>query len=146
MLDSYSREKEISDRTAAAYDSVYGSLIAYARRWSRLCEKIGRYCRKDAMILEIGCGTATFLEAMEKRGFRNLHGCDLSPECLKIAQEKVGGAKFETANMIALPYADGMFDLVVFMGSLHHLPHKDISRAIAESSRVLRGGGGAGFW
>lgn len=140
-MDIYEQEKEIQDKVSEKYDSVYGNLIAYESRWVGLCEFVERFSDHESSILEIGCGTATFLENLEKRGFANLLGCDLSPETLAVAKDKVKSAHFEVANMIALPYESNSLDVVIFMGSLHHLPFNDIQKAVREASRVVKVGG-----
>lgn len=139
-MNIYKEEKEIQDKVASAYDSVYGSLIAYEDRWSYICEQIGSVTNQNDKFLEIGCGTATLLKHLSNIGFQNLHGFDLSDEAIIEAKNKVPNASFKVANMIDMPYNDNEFDVVIFNGSLHHVPKDDISLAIKESCRILRGG------
>lgn len=140
-MNIYQEEKEIQNRVASAYDSVYRNLIVYEDRWDYLCKNIEKFVSKESKILEIGCGTATFLSYMSARGYKNLYGIDLSEEAIKVAISKVPDAKFQVGNMINLPYENESFDMVVFMGSLHHLPYSDISIAINEAQRCLLRGG-----
>jgi ubiquinone/menaquinone biosynthesis C-methylase UbiE len=140
-MDIYEQEKNIQDDISQAYDSVYRNLIAYESRWDDLCLYLARYSSEDSKLLEIGCGTATLLENLERRGYQKLLGCDLSPATLEVARAKVKSADFKVANMISLPYNSNSIDLAIFMGSLHHLPFGDIQEALKEASRVIKPGG-----
>ena len=140
-MNIYKEEREIQNRIANEYDSVYESLVAYSKRWNTIVDVFSGICTKNDRILEIGCGTGTFLKNLEKVGFNNLMGCDLAELVIDVAKEKVKSANFSVGNMIDLPYENDSFDVVTFMGSLHHLPFNDIKLAIAQASRILRKGG-----
>lgn len=140
--DIYQEEACIQDSVAAAYDSVYENLLAYTARWDHLCNIVDIYVSSaNARILEIGCGTATFLHHLSARGRTSLYGCDLSEMVLEVAQKKVPNGMFRQANMLSMPYENEYFDVVVFMGSLHHVPTEDIEIAFEEAKRVLRPNG-----
>ena len=133
-------EKRIANQTATAYDAIYGSLLAYVRRWGRICSLVEAHARtREARILEVGCGTASFLAEMEKRGHTRLYGCDLSARTLELARRKAPGARLAAADMLAMPYRDGSIDLVIFMGSLHHV--EELEEALREGFRALRDSG-----
>ena len=138
MKNIYNQEEEIQDKVASAYDSVYGSLIAYEDRWGKICEQIKEKSQVDDKILEIGCGTATLLKHLKDLGFSELNGCDLSTEAIKEAKTKIPNAHFKVANMIDMPYKNDKFNIIIFNGSLHHLPFEDIVIAIEESYRILK--------
>jgi len=42
---------------------------------------------KQIKVLDIGCGTGSLLVAMQRAGYRDVEGVDLSPEQLKMAEE-----------------------------------------------------------
>ena len=66
------KEKEIQNKTAFHYDSVYGSLIVYKKRWNTMYKLLVDYLKKSDSILELGCGTASFLNLLEKKGYNYL--------------------------------------------------------------------------
>jgi ubiquinone/menaquinone biosynthesis C-methylase UbiE len=101
-----------------------------------------------ARVLDIGCGPGRFWAA----NFETLPPdikltlADLSPGMVNEAVgnmiamgDKWGSVAGEVADVCALPFADGGFDIVTAMHMLYHAPDKD--RAISEIARVLRPGG-----
>lgn len=100
-----------------------------AERWSR-----------DAEVVELFCGRGNGLNALERLGFRNLEGVDLSPRL--IARYK-GPAKCHVADCRELPFADASKDVLIVQGGLHHLPvlPDDLARTLADMRRVLRPSG-----
>ena len=69
---------------------------------------------------------------------------DLAPSMLAqgraLAQERgVHNVEFRQADVEALPFADGSFDVIVSRYSAHHWPHPQ--RALAEFRRLMRPGG-----
>ena len=43
---------------------------------------------QDIPIQDAGCGSGPSGEALKQMGYSNIHGCDLSPDMLEIAQAK----------------------------------------------------------
>jgi SAM-dependent methyltransferase len=94
----------------------------------------------DAQIVELFCGRGNGLKALERLGFRNLEGVDLSPRL--IAQYR-GVANRYVADCRELPFRNASKDVLIVQGGLHHLPAlpDDLARAFAEMRRVLRPAG-----
>lgn len=88
--------------------------------------------------LDAACGTGRHSRRLVELGHR-LTGVDLTPEMLAVAEKSVPAADFRVADLLALPFEDASFDLVVCGLALAHLP--DLDAAIAELARVLRPGG-----
>jgi ubiquinone/menaquinone biosynthesis C-methylase UbiE len=69
---------------------------------------------------------------------------DLTPEMLAAAERFIRGkgvsnVSFQLADAMALPFADGEFDLVTCRIAPHHFP--DCAQFVRETARVLRPGG-----
>lgn len=91
----------------------------------------------DAEIVELFCGRGNGLKALERLGFRNLEGVDLSPRL--IAQYQ-GAAKCHVGDCRELPFGNASRDVLIVQGGLHHLPvlPDDLARTFQEMRRVLR--------
>ncbi|HEY2778728.1 MAG TPA: class I SAM-dependent methyltransferase [Gaiellaceae bacterium] len=88
-------------------------------------------------VLEVGCGWGELAEWIARETGAKVVAVDLSPRMVELALER--GVDASVADVQALPFADGTFDLVVAAWMLYHVP--DLDRGIAEIARVLRPGG-----
>lgn len=100
--------------------------------------------RKEARILEVGCGSGANLWAIAREGF-DTYGIDLSAEGIALGRQmmKAWGvnANLQTGDMADLPYEAGFFDAVVNVFSSYCLAEKDFKRYLDSIARVLRPGG-----
>ena len=95
-------------------------------------------------ILDLGCGTGHYLSLLRGIGFRPaaLCGVDLVPERLASLRQRLPGAGTACADIAALPFRDGAFDLVLQVHCFHTvLSPVHRLRMAAEAWRVLRPGG-----
>ncbi|MBI4957058.1 MAG: methyltransferase domain-containing protein [Myxococcales bacterium] len=102
---------------------------------------------RAARVLDVGCGTGSYLVA-QARAFGPalaLTGLDPSEAMLARARTKLAGSGAEllVGRAEALPFADGSFDRVVSRFAFHHFA--DPSRALAELRRVLAPAGRLGL-
>ncbi len=89
-------------------------------------------------VLEVGCGTGTNIQKYRQAGCE-VFGIDLSPAMLAEAQRKLGPeVGLHRADATCLPYADGVFDLVIAMLTLHEMPKASRPGVLSEMQRVLR--------
>lgn len=93
---------------------------------------------EGARVLDIGCGEGGFARRLvSEAGASRVVGIDL-PGALGAASEAV---ELLAGKAEALPMADGAFDVVLMMKSLHHVAPDSMDRALLEAARVLRTGG-----
>lgn len=99
---------------------------------------------RDAEIVELFCGRGNGLVALERLGFTQVEGVDLSP---RLIAQYSGPAKCTVADCRQLPFADHSKDVLIVQGGLHHLPTlpEDLQQSFAEMQRVLRKEGRAVF-
>lgn len=116
-------------------------LLSYGRdrRWKdRLAEmaRVGPTTRA----LDLACGTGDIAFALAARGAR-VTGLDITPRMLQLAKQKHASApvRFLAADMMALPFRDGCFDVVTTGYGLRNVPRLDA--ALREIHRVVREGG-----
>lgn len=95
-------------------------------------------------LLDIGCGTGTFLKLAHERFRRaRLAGVDASEDMLHEARKATEGLTLELAcaDAATLPFPDNSLDWVVSVLAFHHFPAEVKIRAIQEISRTLKTGG-----
>jgi len=95
---------------------------------------------KEARIVELFCGRANGLVALERLGFSRLEGVDISATLLR---QYAGPARLHTADCRQLPFEDASRDILIVQGGLHHLTElpADLEATLAEARRVLTPGG-----
>lgn len=91
-------------------------------------------------VLDIGCGAGFLSNYLATRG-HHVTGLDASRESLREAGLHTAGnrVQYDEGDALALPYAEGTFDVVCAMDFLEHV--QDPARVIAEAARVLRPSG-----
>ena len=92
---------------------------------------------RDAKIVDLFCGSGRNLVCLERMGFKNLHGVDLSPRLLN---RYSGSAQLYVGDATALMFPDSWADIVIVQGGLHHLPTLpvDLEKCLDQIQRVLK--------
>jgi SAM-dependent methyltransferase len=88
-----------------------------------------------ARALDLACGTGRYACALADRGAAHVVAVDFSPAMLR----RSSNAHRVRADMMALPFANGVFDVVVSGLAVGHAP--DITLWMREAARVLVAGG-----
>lgn len=113
---------------------VFGARRAYEKALALLALSDGQ------KLLDIGCGTGTFLKLAQKR-FPQAHltGVDASADMLREAQKTAPPSiSFAEADASLLPFPNESFDCVVSILAFHHMPEGIKIRAVQEIARVLK--------
>ncbi len=94
-------------------------------------------------ILDLGCGTGRFTEALAAHFDAAVVGVDPSTKMLDQARKKLRDPRvqYQSGSGEAIPLADGSVDLVFMSMCFHHFT--DPKAAVRECRRVLREGGPA---
>ena len=81
---------------------------------------------KDAKIIDIGCGAGHFLYFLQKEGYRNTMGIDLSEEQIEAAKKK-GLKKVEQADFFQFfPKYRSNFDMIIANDIIEHLNKEEV--------------------
>lgn len=140
---------------------LHTTLHGKLRIWRRELDQAG--LKGDERLLDLGCGRgAVLIEAARRLPTGHAVGVDLwsgkdqsgnRPEVTLANAAAAGVAdrvEVQTADMTALPFADGSFDVVTSALAIHNIPSPEARyRAVDEAMRVLRPGGQlivADFW
>jgi 2-polyprenyl-6-hydroxyphenyl methylase/3-demethylubiquinone-9 3-methyltransferase len=97
---------------------------------------------KEKTALDVGCGGGVLAEEFAAAGFE-VTGMDPSENSIRTAvnhaRQSGLNIRYETGVVENLPYPDNSFDVVYCCDVLEHV--RDLNKAIAEISRVLKRGG-----
>ena len=134
------------DRIERFYDLSF-KLNGYGRSLDRYMEAHPLPVFENARVLDAGCGTGTLTLAL-LRTLRipvKLTAIDLSASSMATARKYVNKnnpqqqeVRFAQGNVLALPFPDDAFDLVVTSGVLEYVPLED---GLTEMARVISPGG-----
>ena len=120
-----------ADRMAALQDARAAELATRVRTFV--------LPRGDERALDAGCGAGALALALAPL-VREVVGVDRVPELLELARERApANAVFVEADVTALPFEDGSFELAGTLRTLHHVHRPEL--VIAELGRVTRRGG-----
>ncbi|MDQ5820779.1 MAG: class I SAM-dependent methyltransferase [Actinomycetota bacterium] len=131
---AYVREQYASEEGLAARSSLYGETtgpFAGDVAFDAVAEA------SPGRMLEVGCGNGWFSARVQRELGVAVVAIDQSERMVELA--RVEGVDARVANVQALPFADGEFDLVAANWMLYHVA--DLDRGLAEISRVLTPGG-----
>jgi ubiquinone/menaquinone biosynthesis methyltransferase len=110
------------------------------RRWKRRVVRIAAP-RPGVRGLDLACGTGDLSYELSSAGGR-VTGLDVTHRMLQLARAKrrsPGLPAFVQGDMMALPFADGQFEIVTAGYGLRNVP--ELGPALDEIRRVLRPGG-----
>jgi len=142
--------KELWERTAAdtsgivwyPNEFVVRFLAKYVRKRTGLNDY--RVMHDVTRALDLGCGHGRHVIMLAEQGYE-VSGIDISDVAIAVAREWVAQkglkADLQVGSVTALPYGDGIFDLVISHGVLDHVYYDESKRAIREVRRVLKRNG-----
>jgi SAM-dependent methyltransferase len=105
----------------------------------RLLDLAGNPLRQPR-ILDAGCGTGGNLHALQRAGFDDLSGFDLSPIALQFCHKR-GLDHVRRGSITDIPFGDDSFDIVVSCDVVTDAGTDNEMTALRELYRVLRPGG-----
>lgn len=133
-------------------NAQYEDLRPVSREYIHRCHlRVRRYLQPTGRyFLDAGSGPIQYPEYLEySKGYQFRVCADISIVALQEARKRIGDAQagghglFVVADVAHLPFQSGVFDGLVSLHTIHHLPGEEHSEAFAELHRVL-GSGKAG--
>lgn len=95
---------------------------------------------KATKILDFGCGTGNYLEAISQLSHAQCYGVDASPEMLDVAKDKKMNVKLSRGNHKQVLFPNNFFDFIYVLDVLQHIPQNELHLLFSELSRVLQPG------
>jgi demethylmenaquinone methyltransferase/2-methoxy-6-polyprenyl-1,4-benzoquinol methylase len=129
------------DRVARVYDLMNSVMTAgLHHRWRERAADLAALA-PGARALDVACGTGDLAVELARRvgPEGEVVGTDFSEAMLERARAKSGAVRWEWANALELPYADGEFDAATVGFGARNF--SDLDRGITEMARVVRPGG-----
>jgi ubiquinone/menaquinone biosynthesis C-methylase UbiE len=151
-------EKDIKQEVRQFYDRVgwskkadgvyqnarYEDLRPVSSEYIHRCHlRVNRHLKKGGrFLLDAGSGPIQYPEYLTYSETYQKRVClDISMVALQEARQRIGDhGLFVVADVANLPFKSGVFDGVVSLHTLHHLPLQDQSRAYGDLYRVLAPG------
>jgi ubiquinone/menaquinone biosynthesis C-methylase UbiE len=139
------------DNFASDYEEKINSVLAFAGREHKFyidikrehLLRLGREHFSDLGaldVLDLGCGLGAFHPGLEGK-FRELHGADVSEQCIQIAAARHPFVRYSAFDGARLPYRDGQFSIVFTVCVMHHVPPLQWRGFVAEMFRVTKSSG-----
>jgi SAM-dependent methyltransferase len=109
------------------------------RDWPTKFDRVLSLTVPEDAILDVGCGTGSLIRRLRDRGYRDLHGVEISDYAVARLREE--GITMWKGRLPDLPVSDASFDLVIASQVLEHVIRR--GRFAREIARVLKPGGRA---
>ncbi|MEO5858272.1 MAG: class I SAM-dependent methyltransferase [Pyrinomonadaceae bacterium] len=144
MITTSQKTLNFYDRIADVHNLAL-KLNGYKDSVAKFLRSLHLEVNSETMVLDAGSGTGIVTLAFHQAGFRPKRtvALDLSSNSLKLAVEQAGKEKKVDAkniqavqgNVLALPFGDKSFDIVLSCGVLEYVPLED---GLHEFARVLK--------
>jgi pseudaminic acid biosynthesis-associated methylase len=122
--------------TAAQLDTLYRKNFGTTK--TQMNKEFLAGIGRSARILEVGCNVGNQLVHLQKSGFTDLWGIEISKYAIEAAKQKIKNVNIVRASAFDIPFKDGFFDLVFTSGVLIHIPTASLHAALDEIYRTSR--------
>lgn len=109
------------------------------REWPTKNELIASLASPSEVFLDIGCGNGGILRYLKGRGYRHLHGLEISNYAIRRLGAE--GIQMHFGVLPSIPLPDASFDVAIASQVLEHVIRR--RRFLSEMRRVLKPGGRA---
>ncbi|MFE2596333.1 class I SAM-dependent methyltransferase [Streptomyces sp. NPDC059396] len=133
-----------SEEAARPFDALG---LTYEKTYSRLPEQLAAIdwllaqLPQGARVLDIGSGTGRPTAERLSAAGHHVSGYDVSQTMVDLARTQVPAARFELADVRALPDMPGAWDAITAFFSLHQMPRADLVTTYARIANWLAPGG-----
>jgi SAM-dependent methyltransferase len=105
--------------------------------WPTKNDLVASLTAASESIVDVGCGNGSILRHLKSRGYRNLHGVEISQYAIRCLRRD--GIEMHFGILPSIPLPDNAFDVVIASQVLEHVIRR--RRFLSEIWRVLKPGG-----
>jgi ubiquinone/menaquinone biosynthesis C-methylase UbiE len=134
--------KYLLEKTRQDYNLIADEFAATRQEiWPELTFLFEGYLTEGEKVLDLGCGNGRWFKLFQKKKVDYV-GVDFSERLIKIAKRNYPQAKFQTTDVLKLPFPNNYFDKIYSIAVLHHIPSEELRlKSLEEAKRVLKPGG-----
>ena len=134
LRSTYSNDEAVRRAVGGDFEG-YGALLRDALIFHGLAP--------NHYLIDVGCGSGRLAKPLSEYLTGRYLGIDVVPGLVEYARKLVSRAdwRFELAEGLTIPEADGRADMVCFFSVLTHLLHEESFVYLREARRVLKPGG-----
>jgi len=131
----------------AMYPPEYDSYVNLDKKWQIALRKlvwrgelldIRKRIGSEGNVLEIGCATGEYLNALREKGVQNVTGVEFSPQAAELARTRYE-MSIVTGDLFDGHFPDSAFDAIVMRHVLEHIPSP--FETLREINRIIKPGG-----
>ena len=139
-------KQDHNQTTVATFDANADQYLAYFKTFTLYRPSFDRFMAalslQQKTLLELGCGPGNVSHyLLKKRPDLKIHGLDLAPRMVALAQELNPAQKYEVMDCRQLQKLSGSYDAVMAAFCLPYLNHQEAQDLLTESAELLQPGG-----
>lgn len=139
MMNHYQVTFETWNKLASLYEEKFMHLDLYNETYDQFCQSIEK---NNATILDIGCGPGNISKyLLTKRPDWQLHGIDIAPTMIELAQKNNPTASFEVLDSRNILQLNKKFDGIMCGFCVPYLTPEDCVQMIADAAKLLHTNG-----
>jgi ubiquinone/menaquinone biosynthesis C-methylase UbiE len=134
-----SQEKTIKtyNATAESYAATRLDELSKKHLDRLILKEFARLNKDSGTCVDLGCGPGQTTKFLFDAGVKDIIGIDISPGMVDVARRIFPYIKFETGDLLALPYNENYFGSAVAFYAIVHFDYDQIDKAFKEVNRVL---------
>lgn len=137
-MDRYQETFTTWNKSAQLYQDKFMYIDLYNASYDALCGAL----KENAELLEVGCGPGNISKyLLAKRPDFNLHGIDIAPNMVALAQANNPKANFQCMDARAIDQLKSTYDGIICGFCIPYLSKSDVDKLIADCSLLLHESG-----
>ena len=129
------------DATAESYAADRIDELSKKHLDGLLLKEFALINKNKGLCADFGCGPGQTTKFLYDCGVRDIIGIDISPVMVATAEKLFPDIRFETGDLLSLPYEADYFSSAVAFYAIVHFDYDQLGTAFREINRVLKSGG-----